>query len=821
MDVTTEKLRERIAELEARNSELVRQCGIYRTRIGELESAVAGPLAAADVFFGRDAGMGGEAVWLLRDGTSGRFLFAGPEFSSVLGGSAALLYEDPRYIETFVHPDDTPLLHALFSDGHKGTGGGRTRSFRLVSHKDGRTLTAALHRHTDEHGGVLDTVVAASDCGWRLLSFRRFETFFRAFLDAVPEPLALLDAAGSIVAANRASAARHRVPFMRYLGGRLTDFLSEAAAERRLHAMNESQRTRRSVVFREVQEANRYECVIFPVLGVSSDTPLFGLLERDVTERESVRQTLVRINRDLEARVRGRTKALEVEVQERKRMEQRLLREREFIKLLVQASPNLISVFDSRGALMFANRAWREFYGLPGDVWGVADAGPRMCGYFGAVDREVLQEGRVAQLEERIVGTGGRREWFDVIRAPITMPDGETLLLFIGINVTSRVEATRAMEAVRKTLEERVKERTAALGRVNDRLEREIAERKLHEELIVQHRNHLEALMNALADSALLMDTGGRIITLNITAAQRLGLPERGSGGQVFFDLLQGTTDTLVWRDALHEVLETFLPARFEVQAFGLELDVTYYPVFGYADWVTGVAVYMMDVTEQKQISRRLRRLSAQVLSAQEEERKRIGRELHDSMAQTLSGIKFMLEGERSRLEQSGTGWPTERISKTIEYVQHAIVETRRIVMDLRPTVLDDLGLIAALRWLQQEMSQIHSLTITSHLSLPENALSDVQKSVLFRVAQEALNNVIRHSGSDSARISLEQVGEECVMTVTDNGSGFDRLDNTRNGIGLDSMRERLELICGRLDIVTEKGIGTVVRAVVPLDSPC
>jgi signal transduction histidine kinase len=141
--------------------------------------------------------------------------------------------------------------------------------------------------------------------------------------------------------------------------------------------------------------------------------------------------------------------------------------------------------------------------------------------------------------------------------------------------------------------------------------------------------------------------------------------------------------------------------------------------------------------------------------------------------------------------------------------------------MDLRPTVLDDLGLIAALRWLQQEMSQIHSLTITSHLSLPENALSDVQKSVLFRVAQEALNNVIRHSGSDSARISLEQVGEECVMTVTDNGSGFDRLDNTRNGIGLDSMRERLELICGRLDIVTEKGIGTVVRAVVPLDSPC
>ncbi len=495
------------------------------------------------------------------------------------------------------------------------------------------------------------------------------------------------------------------------------------------------------------------------------------------------------------------------------------LHNRCLFRLLMQATPCSIGILNSQGRMVYANKSWSQFFGLPEDTCGSAIQDQSYVYSKVLFDRELLQKDNAHITEEmRLVGKCGHREWFDVTRAPFTLHNGDRMLLCVAINITCRVEAVQALETVRRTLEERVADRTAALGRVNERLEREVAERKMHERLIARHRKHLEALMNALADGALLMDTSGKMITLNTTAAHRLGVPEDGMEHRVLFDFLEETPTPGVWRDALYEVLETMAPTHFEARAFGLELDVTYYPVLDSGEMVTEVAVYMMDMTASKQFARRLRRLSAQVLSAQEEERRRIGRELHDSTAQTLSGIKFMMEGERNRMEQSGIGWPTDQLAKIIGHLQSVIVEIRRIIMALRPTVLDDIGLLAALRWLQQEIGEMHSLAITSHLSIAEELLSEEQKPVLFRVAQEALYNVVRHSSSRSARLSLEQVGDQCEMTITDNGTGFDILDR-RGGIGLDSMRERLEQVSGRLEVVSEPGIGTVVRAVVPLDA--
>ncbi|MFV0422405.1 PAS domain-containing protein [Oleidesulfovibrio sp.] len=816
MDAAENDLKRRVAELEARNRELAHECEQYRKRVDVLESAVALKEAAADIFLG-DTGR--EIVWLLRDGASGECIFSSSEFESFIGCSANALLEDSAVFSRVVHPEDAQALRHLLALDCTATF--NYSVFRLIPTSGDAQFTAVLHRNHGGGGKCLDMIVAARTSNWRQFSLSRFSAFFRAFFDAVPDSLLLLDAEANILAANKAATVRHRLTEYEHgcEAGPLN--LSEATIGKVLKSLQQAQQMKCSVFFRNLDRERYYECTVFPVPGGQPAVPLFGLLERDVTEREAGRRSLVQINKELEGRVKLRTEALEAEVQERKRVEESLLREQEFNRLLVQSTPNHVSVFNAQGQLMFANKAWRVFYGLPADVWMVDDAVSLLCGHFGKVEREVLEKGVRVESEERIVGAGGKREWFDIVRTPLVMPDGEKLLLTLGINVTTRVEATRAMEAVRKTLELRVKERTAALGRVNDQLEREIAERKLNEELIVRHRNHLEALMNALAEGALLLDTGGRIITMNITAAKLLGVNTTTGCGSVFFEYLETSSDPLVWRDALHEVLESMMSTRFEVQAFGLDLDVTYYPVKGVAGWVTGVAVYIVDVTGQKEASRRMRRLSAQVLSAQEEERKRIGRELHDSTAQTLSGIKFMMEGERSRMEQANLDWPMDNLSRIIGYLQGAIVETRRIIMDLRPTVLDDLGLLAALRWLQQETGDMHSLNITSHLAMSEAVLSESQKSVLFRIAQEALNNVARHSGSGSARIGLEQVGNECVLTITDNGKGFDCDGAYRAGIGLDSMRERLELVYGRLEIVSEPDIGTVVRAIVPLGPDC
>ncbi|MCG8552560.1 MAG: sensor histidine kinase, partial [Desulfobacterales bacterium] len=245
--------------------------------------------------------------------------------------------------------------------------------------------------------------------------------------------------------------------------------------------------------------------------------------------------------------------------------------------------------------------------------------------------------------------------------------------------------------------------------------------------------------------------------------------------------------------------------------------SISMYPVFTESLDVSAVAVYAKDITQEKTTSKHLKLLSKRVLSAQEDERKRIGRELHDSTAQTISGIKFMLEGEVGRMERGGDV-DKVRLAKMIELLQGAIVELRHIIMALRPTVLDDLGLIAALRWLLEQMTTIHSnIHFSSSFEIEESHFSELQKTVLFRVAQEALSNAVRHSGAMHVQLHIKKEVRSCVLYVQDDGEGFEVDQFVRTGVGLGSMRERVELVNGLLDILSCEDKGTVVRVAVPV----
>lgn len=345
----------------------------------------------------------------------------------------------------------------------------------------------------------------------------------------------------------------------------------------------------------------------------------------------------------------------------------------------------------------------------------------------------------------------------------------------------------------------------------------DISERKEAERQVVEQRNHLTALMNALGDSAMLLDMRGRIITLNTAAANALNGSGKKLTGRVLFKCM-AEGESAAHRRMFREVLSRGKPVRDELALGESVWDVTYYPVFDVQGQVAGVALYSKDVTARRRSEERMRWLSGRVLSAQEEERKRIGRELHDSTAQTLSGIKFMVEAELRAMDRKGVQWDTSGMRKVVSLLQGAITELRRIIMDLRPTVLDDLGLLSAMRWLQDEFSVMHpDMGFRLWLDLDEACLDERQKSVLFRVAQEALANAARHSGADALSVSLTREETFCCLAVTDNGVGFEPGETPPAGIGLDSMRERLELVEGQLHIASEKGRGTQVRAVVPL----
>jgi len=212
----------------------------------------------------------------------------------------------------------------------------------------------------------------------------------------------------------------------------------------------------------------------------------------------------------------------------------------------------------------------------------------------------------------------------------------------------------------------------------------------------------------------------------------------------------------------------------------------------------------------------RLRILSSQLLTVQENERKRVARELHDGIGQTLAAIKFGLE---SKLSQMGKKKPPLGISveSIISLAQNGIEESRRIQMDLRPSILDDLGILATIGWFIREFRKVYAhIQIERQTEIKEEEVPEFLKIALFRVMQEALNNIAKHSEADSVRLLLRKVENKIELTVEDNGIGFDP-ETAEKGMGLTSMRERTELSGGTFRIESTPGKGTTIRASWPV----
>jgi len=214
-----------------------------------------------------------------------------------------------------------------------------------------------------------------------------------------------------------------------------------------------------------------------------------------------------------------------------------------------------------------------------------------------------------------------------------------------------------------------------------------------------------------------------------------------------------------------------------------------------------------------------LRLLSSQLLTAQETERGRIARELHDGIGQSLTAIKFRVEDALGQLAKGSTESSVSTLGNLIPVIQSTVEEVRRITMDLRPSTLDDLGILATIAWLCREFQATYStVEIKREISAEESDVPNPLKIVLYRVLQEALNNVAKHSGANMVTISLAKKDNTIQLTIEDNGCGFDveearTVESSKRGFGLGSMKERTELSGGTFVINSAKGRGTFVLA--------
>jgi signal transduction histidine kinase len=232
---------------------------------------------------------------------------------------------------------------------------------------------------------------------------------------------------------------------------------------------------------------------------------------------------------------------------------------------------------------------------------------------------------------------------------------------------------------------------------------------------------------------------------------------------------------------------------------------------------------YSQLLEKSERLQEQLRRLSRQILSAQEEERKEISRELHDVIAQTLTGINIRLATLKKEAALNTKGLD-RNIARTQRLVEKSVDIVHRFARELRPAALDDLGLIPALH------SFLKNFTARTGVRTRLTAFAEVEqietarRTVLFRIAQEALTNVARHAKASRVEVNIQKRPDGVSMKIWDNGKSF-AVDTVMNGkgrkrLGLLGMRERLEMVGGRFAVESALGKGTTITAQIPSGLP-
>jgi PAS domain S-box-containing protein len=252
---------------------------------------------------------------------------------------------------------------------------------------------------------------------------------------------------------------------------------------------------------------------------------------------------------------------------------------------------------------------------------------------------------------------------------------------------------------------------------------------------------------------------------------------------------------------------------------------ITDSPIHDDAGKLIGVVGVSVDITERKkeeeQLARsneQLRALSVRVQSAREEESIRIAREIHDELGGALTGLKMDLSWIGRRLSEQTREAVQQKLQSTLELVDDTVHKVRNISTELRPSVLDDLGLAAAIEWQAREFEKRTEIECRIVSLQEDSTLSPEKSTALFRIFQEVLTNVIRHSGASRVEVCMEEHGGSLILQVSDNGRGIKESEVAEaKSLGLLGMRERALVFGGRIEVVGVEGRGTTVTVRIPL----
>lgn len=397
------------------------------------------------------------------------------------------------------------------------------------------------------------------------------------------------------------------------------------------------------------------------------------------------------------------------------------------------------------------------------------------------------------------------------ISGPLVRATGSvimTLCLLIGLSVLFTYKRASDDIVRRKEAEEALRGAKEELRRYSRDLERQVRERS----------REIVSILRYTPAVVYIRDGNGRYTYVNSRYEELFGRRNEEILGKTVHDVFPkefadrfGASDRRVLAEGRPCQFEESAPHKEGVRVY----LATKFPIYDESGATIAVCGISIDITETKKAQDQVRRLSDSILASQERERAAVSRELHDELGQVLTALHLDTVWLRDRLKETDAG-ASERAQAMCGLIDMAIDEVRGMATRLRPGVLDNLGLVDALDWYINDLGKRSGVACAfRHFGVPK--VEDRIATSVYRIAQEALTNVLRHSGASRADVSLR--GEEGILTlsVEDDGKGFDlrELSNS-GGLGVVGMRERAELIGGTLEIRSDPGGGTVVLMKIP-----
>lgn len=519
----------------------------------------------------------------------------------------------------------------------------------------------------------------------------------------------------------------------------------------------------------------------------------------------------------------------------KRHVETTLKENEERYRLVVDNINDGLYTLDADGKFTFINQVIERRSGIPFDKFVglhyLDVVSPKDHKRVKANFDKIIRGEKVSPYELEYITSDGSPLCVEINTQPIYERDQIVGLQGISRDMTERKRVEVALRETHNELEDRVKERTAELERVNEQLRLELFQRLRTEEALRKSEEKYRDLAELLPEVVFETDAEG-----NITYTNRIGFKRFGYSQKEFYE---GLSPFIVVAPEDRERLKINTARLMKGKKLGpgeylaQKKDGRKFPVIIHSSVIldddkhpVGLRGVMVDITHRKRAEKtvltcqqKLRSLASELSFAEERIRRQTAVALHDTVGQTMAFAKMKMGALRkSTLDAS----LLESFDEIIELLDTTIMDTRKLISELSPPVLYELGFIPAIEWLCQEMKQKHGLKVDFQDDNKTKPLDSDIKVFLYQAVRELLINVAKHARSQEANILIFRDDNKIKIEVSDNGTGFDNSEisihgDTEEGFGLFSIRERLEPIGGRLKIESEPENGTKVTLTAPL----